>query len=123
MENEDHHSLKYQIYHYLENHGWEAYVEKKIRLYDKENRIGCRIWADVFAVKDGKSYICEVGQVSGEERIEIFEEYFDIVDHLPIGRKSYRRINEKDWSKFCKMEIPLTQRDVFSDNYNLVKRF
>jgi len=38
VENTDHHKLKYEIKDYLERHGWEAYVEKKIRLYSENKR-------------------------------------------------------------------------------------
>lgn len=103
MENSDHFRAKQQIKDELERQGWDAYTEKRIDLRKPSERYRYEseyIFVDVFAVKDNKFYVCELGQVSGENRIKFLENVFDFVDHFPLNRDPYRIINQKDWSVF-----------------------
>ena len=122
-EGSDHHRIKYEVIDYLEKNGWEAYVEKEIQLYGSPiTNLRSRIWVDVFAIKDGKTYVCEVGQVSGSDRINYLRKVFDVVGHLKLDRRPYRYLNRQNWEKVQKVQLCLGQRDVFGDRpYRLEK--
>lgn len=87
----------------LRNNGYEVFKEFKIKIkgdFSANRRAGPNrhIVVDIFAVKNQTEYVCEIGQVTEKDRIELLEYCFDRVDHLQMNWN-----NSRDGKKFDKI--------------------
>lgn len=119
--NKDHAKAERQIKDYLDNYGWEAYCEKRLGLLEGKDYIKDEygyIVVDVFAIKNGKTYVCEVGQTNSKERLRQLDRFFDIVEHIPLDRSKFRAEmwRRNDWDKLQKIATYLSERDIFGPN-------
>lgn len=118
VENLDHQNAKFQIKEELENQGWEAYTEQRLQLLTGREKVTDSfgyIIVDVFAVKDGLTYVCELGRATSERRIKEMERFFDVVEHFPLGRKKFRSsiFHRNDWGDLCCITTCLKDRKTF----------
>jgi len=95
-EKNTHIMLKQLVADYMRARGWQVETEFKIKLngdfsQNKYSGPGRSITVDVFATKNSKEYVCEVGRITEEERMDLLNYVFDVADHLQLDFSNPRR--------------------------------
>jgi len=115
--------MQIQICDYLSDRGWEASREKRVNFLDGEEVVKDHlryIDVDVFAIKNGITYVAEIGQTNCKQRMEVLDEFFDIVSHITLDRLEYRNLNRGKWDKIKYAAVEL-DRPIFGDRPHRIK--